>query len=64
MEKAKSFDPAKVTPAVLGTKFDAPGGPKKMDEKNHHTYKPVLIGEIRADGQFDVIWQSKGLGKA
>ncbi|MGB6068278.1 MAG: urea ABC transporter substrate-binding protein [Desulfomonilaceae bacterium] len=63
VEKAKSFDPARVTPAVLGTKFDAPGGPKEMDEKNHHTYKPVLIGEIRADGQFDVIWQSKGLVK-
>jgi urea transport system substrate-binding protein len=63
VEKAKSFDPAKVTEAVLGMEFDAPGGPKKMDEKNHHTYKPVLIGEIRADGQFDVIWQTKGLVK-
>ncbi len=63
VEKAKSFDPAKVTEAVLGMEFEAPGGPKKMDEKNHHTYKPVLIGEIRADGQFDVIWQTKGLVK-
>ncbi len=62
-EKCKSFDPAKVTEAVLGMKFDAPGGPKQMDEKNHHTYKPVLIGEIRPDGQFDVIWQTKGLVK-
>jgi urea transport system substrate-binding protein len=63
VEKCKSFDPAKVTEAVLGTEFDAPGGPKKMDEKNHHTYKPVLIGEIKGDGQFDVIWQTKGLVK-
>ena len=63
VEKAKSFDPAKVTEAVLGMKFDAPGGPKQMDEKNHHTYKPVLIGEIRPDGQFDIIWQTKGLVK-
>ncbi len=62
-EKCKSFDPAKVTEAVLGMKFDAPGGPKQMDEKNHHTYKPVLIGEIRPDGQFDIIWQTKGLVK-
>jgi urea transport system substrate-binding protein len=30
---------------------------------NHHTYKPVLIGEIRADGQFDIIWKTKGLVK-
>lgn len=63
VEKAKSFDPAEVTKAVLGMQFDAPGGPKKMDEKNHHTYKPVLIGEILADGQFDVIWKTPGLVK-
>jgi urea transport system substrate-binding protein len=63
VEKAKSFDVPKVTAAVLGTEFAAPGGPKKMDEQNHHTYKPVLIGEIKADGQFDIIWKTKGLVK-
>ncbi len=26
-----------------------------MDELNHHTWKPVLIGAIKADGQFDII---------
>ncbi len=60
-EKAKSFEPAKVIPAVNGLEFDAPGGKKKMHAFNHHTYKPVLIGEIRADGQFDIVWQTKGL---
>ncbi|MFZ5868748.1 MAG: urea ABC transporter substrate-binding protein [Thermodesulfobacteriota bacterium] len=63
VEKAKSFDIPKVTAAVLGMEFDAPGGPKKMDDVNHHTYKPVLIGEIKADGQFDIIWRTKGLVK-
>ncbi len=63
VEKCKSFDRDKVTKAVLGLQFDAPGGPKKMDDVNHHTYKPVFIGEIRADGQFDIIWKSKGLVK-
>jgi len=28
---------------------------------NHHITKPVYIGEIRADGQFDVVWQTKDL---
>jgi urea transport system substrate-binding protein len=28
---------------------------------NHHITKPVFIGEIRADGQFDVVWKTKGL---
>ncbi len=28
---------------------------------NHHITKPVLIGEIRADGQFESVWQTSGL---
>ena len=28
---------------------------------NHHITKPVLIGEIQADGQFDTVWQTPGL---
>ena len=28
---------------------------------NHHITKPVFIGEIRGDGQFDVVWKTKGL---
>ncbi len=31
-----------------------------MDETNHHLWKPVFIGEIRGDGQFNVVWKSKG----
>jgi urea transport system substrate-binding protein len=61
VEKAKSFDPDKVIEALPGT--EAPnltGGISKM-LPNHHITKPVLIGEIRADGQFDVVWQTKGL---
>jgi urea transport system substrate-binding protein len=57
-EKAKSFDVDKVVPAVLGLEFDAPGGKKKMHAVNHHTFKPVLIGEIKADGQFDIVYQT------
>jgi len=50
-----------VIKAVEGQTFDAPNGFKiKMDEKNHHLWKPVFIGEIRADGQFNVVWKTKG----
>ena len=28
---------------------------------NHHITKPVLIGEIEDDGQFDVVWKTDGL---
>jgi urea transport system substrate-binding protein len=63
-EKAKSFEVDAVRKAVYGQEFLAPGGKIKMDEANHHTYKPVLIGEILKDGQFKVVSRSKGLVKA
>ena len=31
-----------------------------MDAKNHHLHKPVFIGEIQADGQFNVVWKTDG----
>ena len=61
VEKVGSFDVDAVRESVLGLEFPAPGGPKKMHAENHHTYKPVYIGEILADGQFDVIWETPGL---
>ncbi|MET3133050.1 hypothetical protein AAKU55_003332 [Oxalobacteraceae bacterium GrIS 1.11] len=42
-----------------GQSFSARSGfTIKMDEKNHHLHKPVFIGAIRADGQFDIIWKT------
>jgi urea transport system substrate-binding protein len=65
VEKAKSFEVDKVRPAVYGQTFKAPSGfVAKMDEKNHHLHKPVYIGEVKADGQFNVVWKTKGPIKA
>ncbi len=61
VEKAKTTDPNKVIDAMIG--IEAPnltGGVAKM-LPNHHLTKPVYIGEIQADGQFDVVWKTKGL---
>lgn len=64
-EKAKSTDVDKVIAAMGGQKFNAPSGfVEEMDPKNHHLHKPVFIGEIKADGQFKVVWKSKGTIKA
>jgi urea transport system substrate-binding protein len=64
-EKAKSFDVDKVRTAVYGQTFKAPSGiMSKMDEKNHHLHKAVFIGEVKADGQFNVVWKTKGPIKA
>ncbi|MGV8990689.1 MAG: urea ABC transporter substrate-binding protein [Thiobacillus sp.] len=65
VEKAKSTDVDKVIAAMAGQSFKAPDGfVVKMDEKNHHLHKPVFIGEIRPDGQFSVVWKTKGPIKA
>jgi urea transport system substrate-binding protein len=32
----------------------------EMDAKNHHLHKPVFIGEVKADGQFQVVWKTDG----
>jgi len=59
--KAKSTDTDKVVAAMGGQKFNAPDGfDIKMDEKNHHLWKPVFIGEVQKDGQFNVVWKTKG----
>ena len=56
VEKAGTTNVDKVRISMGGQTFDAPSGyTLKMDEENHHLWKPVMIGQIRADGQFDVI---------
>jgi urea transport system substrate-binding protein len=61
VEKVKSTDPDKVIDALPGTKApNLTGGTSEM-LVNHHITKPVYIGEIKADGQFDVVWKTDGL---
>ena len=61
VEKAKTFDTDKVIAAMAGQTFTAPSGiVSKMDEKNHHLHKAVFIGEVQGNGQFNVVWKTKG----
>jgi urea transport system substrate-binding protein len=65
VEKAKSTDTDKVVAAMAGQTFKAPSGfVAKMDEKNHHLHKPVFIGEVKGDGQFNVVWKTPAPVKA
>ncbi len=60
VEKAGTTDTDKVIDAMIGIEVpNMTGGTAKM-LKNHHLTKPVLIGEIQEDGQFDVVWQTDG----
>jgi len=61
VEKAGTTDAEAVQEAIIGvTTPNLSGGVSAM-MPNHHITKPVLIGEIQADGQFDIIWQTSGL---
>ncbi len=61
VEQAGTTDVDAVRQALGNQIVQAPSGFKiSLDAKNHHLYKPVFIGEIRADGQFDVVWKTNG----
>jgi urea transport system substrate-binding protein len=63
--KAKTTDVDKVIAAMAGQTFKAPSGiTSTMDAKNHHLHKSVFIGEVKADGQFNVVWKTPGPVKA
>ena len=65
VKKAGTTDVNKVIAAMGGQTFPAPGGfVSTMDPKNHHLHKPVFIGEVKADGQFKVVWKTPGPVKA
>ena len=59
VEQAKTTDVDAVIGALGGQTVKAPSGfTLTMDKTNHHLHKPVLIGEVRSDGQFSVVWKT------
>jgi hypothetical protein len=61
VEKAGTTDVDAVLKALPGLEIPTPAGKIVVDRRNHHTAKPVYIGRVLANGQFEIIWQSKGL---
>lgn len=60
VEKAKSFNPTKVRDAAVSLGFmPSPMGMVKF-AKNQSMVQTGYIGELQPDGQFKIIWQSKG----
>jgi urea transport system substrate-binding protein len=64
VEQAGTTDVDAVRQAMYGQKVQAPSGFTAVMNTNHHLSKPVMIGEIRPDGQFDVVWKTKTTIKA
>ncbi len=61
VEKAGTTDPDKVIAALPGTEQKNLTGGTATMLPNHHITKPVFIGEIEANGQFDVVWKTDKL---
>nr|WP_320191071.1 urea ABC transporter substrate-binding protein [uncultured Desulfobacter sp.] len=61
VEKAGTTDPNAVQDAIIGVTVPNLTGGYSAMMPNHHITKPVLIGEIQDDGQFEVVWQTPGL---
>ena len=61
VEKAGTIDPDAVIEAIVGVSVPNFSGGYSTMMPNHHITKPVLIGEIQADGQFETVWQTPGL---
>jgi urea transport system substrate-binding protein len=61
VEKAGTTDPDAVQEAIIGVAVPNLTGGTSAMLPNHHITKPVLIGEIQDDGQFDVVSETSGL---
>ena len=60
VEKSGSTEVDKVRPAMYGLEVANLTGGTAVMNTNHHLSKPVLIGEIQDDGQFEIVWQTDG----
>ena len=58
VEKAGTTDVDPVLDAIVGVEVPNLTGGTATVLPNHHLTKPVLIGEIREDGQFDIVSQT------
>ncbi len=60
VKKAGTTDPEAVQDSIIGVAVPNLSGGIATMMPNHHITKPVLIGEIQDDGQFDIVWQTSG----
>ncbi|MCE9630605.1 MAG: urea ABC transporter substrate-binding protein [Planctomycetia bacterium] len=59
VREAESADVRPVRNSLRHQSMNAPEGIIAIDPETQHTWRPVFIGRIRDDGQFDVVWTSR-----
>jgi len=63
VEQAGTTDVDAVRQAMYGQTYPNLTGGTAVMNTNHHLSKPVLIGEIQDDGQFETVWSTDGVVK-
>ncbi|WP_431026142.1 urea ABC transporter substrate-binding protein [Halomonas sp. H5] len=58
VRKAGTTDVDAVKDAIIGVTVPNLSGGYAAMMPNHHITKPVLIGEVQDNGQFDIVWQT------
>jgi urea transport system substrate-binding protein len=61
VRQAGTTDVDAVRQAMIGQKFKSPSGVEVTMLPNHHMAKPVMIGEVQANGQFEIVYKSDPL---
>ena len=56
--EAGSLEPQAIRRAMLNQRLDAPGGEVRIDPETQHCFKTPRIGQIQADGRFQIVWTS------
>jgi urea transport system substrate-binding protein len=58
VHEAGTDAPELVNRTMAQQSFAAPSGIAAVDRRTRHLWKPVRVGKARADGQFDIVWES------
>jgi urea transport system substrate-binding protein len=61
VEAAGTVDADAVIDSIIGVAVPNLTGGLSAMMPNHHITKPVLVGEIQADGQLETVWSTTGL---
>jgi urea transport system substrate-binding protein len=59
VEEGGTENTATVRRNILDQSMAAPEGVILIDPETQHAWRPVRVGRIRADGQFDIVWDSQ-----
>ena len=58
VKSAGSFEPLRIRSTLAHQSLNAPHGVVSVEALSQHLWKTVRIGQVRDDGQFDIVWSS------